>query len=565
MSILKNIKSYLLNDKKVVNKQQTKKTINNTLITYNNDSYVENGTIKSILVLSDFASDVVNSDFFNDCLKKNLKVSITIKYNIFTKRKAKFVIQNTEKKLNNADSTYNDNDVFNTLSTNRLDSLNEDLEAIKEVINTNKMIEFVYLVTLESDNHENLQHDIRELINIADDNGLVLSLCLYNQEKALKQIQANNIILTPYKKKLIDVDFIKLIPIREKKEQLINSNIWVGRTQRTKQFLTLPFLDTSNDNYHSLILGKTRFGKSTLLKTIILQARLKGYNVVLIDPQGEYNNLTKSLYGDVKKIGFNQSFKLLNGGLTDDEKESYISILSDYLVSLNKNESLRSKINTCLYELLANDKPTLELFFKIVSEKDKADNLNNNLIDSIAPFFKGKLGTMLTGKQELKITNKMTVFDFSELQTDDVNDKFKSMFLSLFTLVITKSLHEKNNKTLFVIDEAYTLLDDPNSRDFLIKTIKKIGKMNTSVILSLQDLNSNSDDFGKTLYNLCNYKFIFRQDDTSYLLPYLVREQLKEIQNFDKGQYYLVNQSKQTLVETIDPELMPNIKNLITY
>lgn len=572
MSILKTINNYLFNVKvnHNVSNNQTKVNnpmkVKNTIINYESDHFYCDSMFRTILVLTDFYGDVLDSNIFKDCLDKNIKIEIKVKYNILDKRRAKFVIQSTEKKINNANSSYNNDDVFNDLSINTLGNIQEDLTAIKESIGTNKLVEFIYLVSIESNDYDQLQADSKEVINIGEDNGIILTPCLYNQENALNEFNDNQIKMKKYFKKLVDKDFIKLLPTRDKKEVINNDDIWIGQTQNSKQFLTIPFLSSSNLNSHTLLLGNTRFGKSTLLKTLILQARIKGFNIVLVDPQGEYKDLAIKLFGDIKKIGFNQSFKLLNGGMSDDDKESYISILSDYLVGLNKNENLRNKINSCLYELLNNSNPTLDLFFNLISAKDKEDGLNNNLVDAIAPLFKGKLGSMLTGNQELNITNKLTVFDFSELQTDDINDKFKSMFLSLFTLVISKSLHNKSNKTLFIIDEAYQLLDDPNSREFLIKTIKKIGKMNTSVILSLQDLNASSnDDFSKTLYNLCNYKMIFRQDDTSYLLPYLNREHLQDINAFNQGQYLFINQNSKTLVQTINPELMTGIKGLITY
>ena len=564
MSILNKTINYILNTDVTANNKIKQKNTKVDYITYNPDHFIQNGKYKTILVLTAF-EDSINSNFFNDCLKQNIKVDIKVKYNIFNKRKAKFTIQNTEKKLNNANSSHNDDDVFNDLSTSRLDDIAVDLEQMKGLIGSNKMIEFIYLVTVESFSLDNLLINSKEVINIASDNGFTLTKCLYNQEKAHEETINNLISMKQYCKKLIDFDFIKLLPVREKKQSINKLNIFIGRTKESKQFLTLPFLETSNDNYHSLILGSTGFGKSLLAKTILLQARLKNYNVIVIDPQGEYAKLSKKLNGEVKKVGFNQSFKLLNSNMTDSEKESYVSILSDYLVNLNKSEDLRNKINACLYELLNNNNPNLDLFFKIVSDKDKKDKLNNNLVDSIAPLFKGNLGKMLNGSQELKVDNKFTVFDFSELQTDDTDDKFKSMFLSLFTLVISRSLHERSNKTIFFIDEAYTLLDDISSRTFLIKMMKKIRKMNTAVILSLQDLNSSSDDFGKTLFNLCNNKFIFRQPDTSFLLPYLDREMLLAINQFNQGDYLLINQDTKTLCQTIDPDLMPNIKNLITY
>ena len=304
MSILNKVKSYLFNTN--INEKSNKREFKQSSesITFNVDHFLNNNKFKSILVLTDF-EESINSNFFIDCLKNNLKVEIKIKYNIINKRKAKFIVQTTEKKLNNANSSYNDNDVFNELSSSKLDDINESLETIKSMIGSNKMVEFIYLVCVESSNLEDLITDSKEVINIANDNGFILTPCLYNQEKALDEILSKSIIMKQYKKKLIDFDFVKLLPTREKKELINNSDLWVGRTKESKQFLTLPFLETSNINTHTLLLGKTRFGKSTLLKMMILQARIKNYNIILIDPQGEYSKLSKMLFGEVKKVGFN--------------------------------------------------------------------------------------------------------------------------------------------------------------------------------------------------------------------------------------------------------------------
>ncbi len=539
----------------------------NSIVEFKDTYFIDVNEYKRVFAFTDFFGEYLESNFFSDCLTANLKVSINFKYQVTdklkSKRKLQTLITDVEKSTNGDFS----NSLMATLSHDKIDKMQETIDEAKQLISTNKLIDFTLLITLSSPDLDTLGVNTSILQNIAENNGFSITPVIYKQRQALIETispdRINNDI-KPYQKRLLESNVAPFIPIRSDIRNIENNYIWVGRSRESKQFLTVPFQTSSDLNSHTLILGSTGFGKSTLLKTIILQACLKGMYIVAIDPQGELKQMANLLKGDVKKCGYSQSFKLLNGNLNTEDKEVYIKLLTSYFVKLNNEETLRSYYSACLYELLENTNPTIEQFKALINKKDEENKLNNRLIDSMAIVFKGKLGQMLAGNQEIEITNPFTVFDFSELQSQDHNDDFKSMFLSLFTFVISKAMHERGNKSLFVLDEAYQVLDDENSRDFILKTVKKIRKMNSSVLISMQTLTDYGET-GKNLWSLCNYKFLFRHENTDYLVNHLDLNEIKAINTFNMGEFMFLNQNKKIVATTIDPVKTPRIQPYITY
>jgi type IV secretory pathway VirB4 component len=539
----------------------------NSIIEFKSTYFVESGEYKRVFAFTDFFGEYLESNFFTDCLTANLKVSVNFKYQVTDKLKSKRKLQGL---INDVDKSSNgefSNSITATLSTDKIEQIQETIQEAKQLINTNKLVEFTFYVTLCSPDLDTLNVNTEILQNIADNNGFSITPVIYKQKEALMEIKSPNKFdkeLSQYKKRLLELNVAPFVPVRNDIRKVENDYIWVGRTRESKQFLTVPFQTSSDLNTHTLILGTTGFGKSTLLKTIILQAAIKGMYIVGIDPQGELKQMAELLKGDVKKCGYSQNFRLLNGNLSEEDKEVYIRLLTSYFVKLNNEESLRSYYSACLYQLLEDANPNLELFKELIIKKDEENKLNNRLIDSMAIVFKGKLGQMLSGTQEIEINNPFTIFDFSELQSQDHSDEFKSMFLSLFTFVISKAMHNRNNKSLFILDEAYQVLDDENSRDFILKTVKKIRKMNSSVLISMQTLTDYGET-GKNLWSLCNYKFLFRQENTEYLVNHLDLGEIQTVSSFNMGEYMLLDQNKRVVATTINPDLTPRIQPYITY
>ncbi|MEM1312380.1 MAG: ATP-binding protein [Patescibacteria group bacterium] len=572
--LLSKVKNYILpTNQVIINKKDNLELIPvkekglNSLIEYNESYFVENSEHRRVFAFADFFGDYLDSNFFSDCLTANLKVSITFKYQVTDKLKSKRKLQGIIDDLSKSSSGEFSNSIMATLSNDKLEKMHETVEEAKQLISTKRLLDFILLITLSSPDLDSLSVQTSVLQNIAENNGFTITPTVFKQKQASLEAEKPSWIsgeLSPFKKRLLESNVAPLIPIRSDIKKVENNYIWIGRTRESKQFLTIPLQTSSDANSHSMILGSTRFGKSTLLKNMILQACIRNMHVVAIDPQGELKDMARLLKGDVKKCGYSQSFKLLNENLSPEDKEVYINLLTSYFVKLNREESLRSYYNACLYELLDTPNPDLSKFKKLIEKKDKENKLNNRLTDSMAIIFKGKLGQMLSGSQEIEITNPFTVFDFSELQSQDHNDDFKSMFLSLFTFVISKAVHNRNQKSLFVLDEAYQILDDETSREFVLKTVKKIGKMNSSVLLSMQTLTDYGET-GKNLWSLCNYKFLFRQENTDYLVSHLNLEEIETINSFNVGEYLLINQNKKTVATTIDPKLTPRIEPYLVY
>jgi len=88
----------------------------------------------------------------------------------------------------------------------------------------------------------------------------------------------------------------------------------------------------SLENSNSVVFGKSGGGKSFLVKLETMRHLMFGTEVFVIDPEGEYRNLTKVMGGDLIEFSFNSPVKInpfdLSGIYTEGENELGLKILS---------------------------------------------------------------------------------------------------------------------------------------------------------------------------------------------------------------------------------------------
>lgn len=337
------------------------------------------------------------------------------------------------------------------------------------------------------------------------------------------------------------------------------------------------YRDSTRINSNIVILGTSGSGKSFLTKKIVAQHLRENNKIFIIDPENEYQKLTKATNGQwldassskdnvinpLQMINNDEAetdadayanhlllmetfFKIISKKLKDDDEASLI--LNECLVETYQRKNITpdvaiNEIPNDKWPILSDLQATIE--DRITNyQKSQQDNINyfelnqlRSVLAIVKTCTKGQYGKFWNNHTKIKLDfdTILTTFNFQKL-LDLENSKVKELQTLFIIRILKESLRsirqhnlEKNahKHILIVVDEAHLLISEDNviALDFLFRTMKRIRKYNGSLIITTQNLNdflSSSEHLRKkftAIIDNSQYNFIggLKQNDINML------------------------------------------------
>lgn len=330
------------------------------------------------------------------------------------------------------------------------------------------------------------------------------------------------------------------------------SNIILDMNKRTD--------DKTNSNV--LILGNSGQGKSYLLKLLLTNIRMSGKNIIALDPETEYEDLTKNLGGcylDLTSgkyiINVLEPKLWANDDAVPDEQEEntpktftfvsklsqHISFLKDffkcYKVNFNDNhlDTLEILIEECYKKygisndtdfdkLNSTDYPTLSDLYSIIeNEFTKYDHGCKSL------FTEEILRELTLGLRSICIGSDSKYFNGHTNITDskficfgvkgmlEANESIRNALLFNVLSYMSNELLTKGN-TAASIDELYLFLKNLTAIEYIRNFSKRVRKRDSAVLLASQNLEDFDLDgireYTKPLFAIPTFTFLFNAGNT---------------------------------------------------
>lgn len=326
------------------------------------------------------------------------------------------------------------------------------------------------------------------------------------------------------------------------------SNIIVDFNRRTD--------DKTNANI--LIIGNSGQGKSYLMKLILCNQREAGMNIICLDPEHEYIDLTKNLGGIFIDLMSGKYIinvlepKLWSAGDGEEDEDSpvtfkqksvlsqHVSFLKDFFKSYKEltNEQMDT-LELMLMELyqefgISNatditllrheEFPTLRDLYDHMKRKyrhfDKEDRqlytertlrelclaLNSICIGADSKFFNGH--TNIRDGQFVTFGVKGLLQASESIRNAMLFNVLSYMSNELLT----------NGDTVASIDELYLFLTNPVAVEYIRNFMKRVRKKNSSMILATQNLEDFNiegiREMTKPLFSIPSHAFLFNAGNT---------------------------------------------------
>lgn len=281
----------------------------------------------------------------------------------------------------------------------------------------------------------------------------------------------------------------------------------------------------SLENSNSVILGKSGGGKSFLVKLEAMRHLLFGTEVFVIDPEGEYLEVTKALGGELIAFSFNSPIKInpfdLSGIIEEGENELGLKILSlhslmrvimgeispaeDAILDRALVLTYKQKGITPDPETQKNEPPLIEDLYKVLIGME--DEGAKRLAERLEKFVKGSLAGVFNQKSNLDIKNPLTVFNIKELEAE-----LRPIAMFIILDFIWTKIKRVVKKRVLIVDEAWYLMKNADSANFLYGISKRARKYYLGVTTITQDVEDFlSTDHGKAIITNSSLQILLKQ------------------------------------------------------
>lgn len=276
----------------------------------------------------------------------------------------------------------------------------------------------------------------------------------------------------------------------------------------------------SLNNANSITFAQSGSGKSYATKVEILRQLMLGTEVIVIDPEREYANLSDSVGGAriELSIGSDQHINPFELNALDGDQMNRRS-LAEQVQNLTEIISLMADgLNA--RELAVVDKAIMSTFrskakAREITLQDFHKSLvkagEHKLAERLDKFVSGSLASVFNHVTDIDLNNRLVVFDIKELP-----DSLRQIMMLVISDYVWRRVKREPKKRLLVIDEGWLLLEHEQSARFVSGLFRRARKYWLGVaIISQQADDFLSDVHGRAIASQSSLRVLMRQDSTT--------------------------------------------------
>ena len=297
-------------------------------------------------------------------------------------------------------------------------------------------------------------------------------------------------------------------------ELVQESGILYGINKSSNSLVILDRYKLQNAN--SIVFAQSGSGKSYATKVEILRQLMNGTKVIVIDPEREYQALSKSVSGTYIKLSINSKQKINPFDLATtshhandlaEHVQDLTEVIGLMVGSLSDKESAAlDKAILKVYQTAKTDQPVL---------KDLYDELHRmkqrELCTNLEKYITGSLAKVFNGQTNIKLDNRLVVFDIKDLP----NSIWRIMIIILSNFVANQ-VKAKPEKRLLIIDEGWLLLEKDESASFIAGLVRRARKYYLGVSIISQQANDFLESkYGRVIASQSALRILMRQDTTT--------------------------------------------------
>jgi len=306
----------------------------------------------------------------------------------------------------------------------------------------------------------------------------------------------------------------------------------------------------SLENANSVVFAKSGAGKSYAVKLEILRSLMLGADVIVIDPENEYEDLSTTVGGTYLNVSLNSDKRINPFDLPQKLKDVDLKpgdLLRSNIITIHGLLKLmlggitateESLLDKALIDVYAIKGITMDLVDPSGLEPPTLPDLQNvlegmkgteDLVKKIEKYTKGTFSGIFNMPTNIDIKNGLMVFSVRDLE-----DQLRPIAMYIILNYIWNRVRSSLKKRLLVVDEAWTLMQHEDSAKFLFGLVKRARKYYLGITTITQDVEDFlKSKYGKPIITNSSMQLLLKQAPTA-------AEVLKTTFNLTDGEKYLL-------------------------
>jgi type IV secretory pathway VirB4 component len=297
------------------------------------------------------------------------------------------------------------------------------------------------------------------------------------------------------------------------------------------------------ENANTVVFAKSGAGKSYFVKLEAVRSLMLGTEILIIDPEREYENLAKAVDGAYISFSQDQGNKMnpfeLSGVREEGDDELRMKLLSlhgFFNVMFGELSNIESSILDRALILTYREKgitfdpntqtktpPMLEDLYKVL--KGMAETEAHGLARRLEKYIMGSGAGVFNETSNFEINNPFTVFSIRDLQ-----EELKPLAMYLMLDFIWTKIRKERKRRLLIVDEAWYMMQSEDSAKFMYSIAKRARKYYLGLSTITQDVaDFLNTDMGKAIISNSSIQMLMMQSPTAV-------EKLQEVFNLSDGE-----------------------------
>lgn len=391
-----------------------------------------------------------------------------------------------------------------------LDTAYQDLESLRDNLMQaqEKMFDVGLYITVYADNENDLFKTESEIKSLLESKLVYLKPALFQQDEGFKSVIPLGTDILGIHQKLNTEPLSSIFPFVSF-DLTSDKGILYGVNRHNSSLVI--FDRFSLPNYNSIIFATAGAGKSYATKLEIIRTLMFDAEVIVIDPEREYEYLAEAIGGRYFNIALSSDhhinpfdlpiprsdetaadvlrsntinlvglFRIMLGGLTPEE---------DSIIDRAVTETYALKDITPESNFANIEPPLLSDFEVVLAGMDGSASL----IQRLAKYTHGSWSSFINRPSNVDINRKFVVFSVR-----DMEDELKPVAMYIVTHFIWNAVRKTLKKRLLVVDEAWWMMKSEDTASFLYS----IAKRGRKYYLGLATITQDVGDFMKSPYGI---------------------------------------------------------------
>ncbi|MBI4272454.1 ATP-binding protein [Candidatus Uhrbacteria bacterium] len=282
----------------------------------------------------------------------------------------------------------------------------------------------------------------------------------------------------------------------------------------------------SLQNANEVVFATSGAGKSFAIKLEVLRSMMMGTDVIVIDPEKEYQHLCEAVGGTYINISLSSTSRINPFDLPRPigEQVSTADIIRSAVITLKGLMRLMlgaltpeedSIIDRALLESYAKKDITPQTDLKTAEAptmRDLQDVLEGmvgatSLVEKIRKYTEGTFSGLLNHPTNVEMRNQLVVFSVRDLE-----DELRPMAIYTIVNYIWNVVRSQVKKRILVIDEAWWLMQHEDSARFVFALAKRCRKYYLGLTTITQDVNDFlNSEYGKAILTNSSIQLLLKQ------------------------------------------------------